>query len=488
MKILKIITDLLGKGETQEKIIAKNTGWLIFGEILSYTIRFVWIVYVTRILGAYEYGKFAFAMGFVSLFVIFSDLGLSLIITREFSQNKEEEKHFSSILVLKIVLSILTLAIMTAGAFLITKDSFLRQMMFILGIVAILDYFPEIFYSFLRARQQMKYEFFGKIIRSLSLAVIGFVIIFKFPTVRGASFAYLIACALTLFIIWLFFHLKFHNIKLVWDSRKWKQILLLAWPLAMVGIFSTIYSQLDSSIMGYLDQIIQVGWYGAAYRIIGVLMIPINLIAFAFFPALSVSFKKSQEKLKRIYARFMQTMIFISFPLMTVGVALASKIIRWLYGEPFLPGVFAFQILLIMAAVSYLISPLIMMSTVINQHKKTFWFTMIGAVANLILNIIFIPKYSLNAASITTLISVLIVLVLFIIFGMKRKYFTVFNKEILFTLGYVVAASGITFLILKNHYIHNLHVLIGCLIGAIAYVLIFYILWKIFNPLLKKIN
>jgi len=334
----------------------------------------------------------------------------------------------------------------------------------------------------------MKYEFFGKIIRSLSLAVIGFAIIFAFPNVKGVSFAYLLACILTVAVIWIFFHLKFHNIKLTWDVKKWKQILILSWPLAMVGIFSTIYSQLDSSIMGYLGQIIQVGWYNAAYRIIAVLMVPITLIAFSFFPALSVALKESQEKLKKIYTKFVQVMVFASIPMMACGIALAPKIINWLYGEPFMPGVFAFQILLITVAISYLISPLMMTFTAINQQKKIFWFTFIGALANFILNIIFIPKYSLNAASITTLVSVLIVFILLMAFGIKKKYFSVMNKKILLILINVSLASGIMFFILKIPFIYDLHVLIGCLIGAIIYLSLFVFFWKIFHPLLKKPN
>jgi O-antigen/teichoic acid export membrane protein len=59
---------------------------------------------VARSLGVLDYGKFSFALAFIALFSSFSDFGLSGITTREFSQDKERERHYSSILSLYLFL------------------------------------------------------------------------------------------------------------------------------------------------------------------------------------------------------------------------------------------------------------------------------------------------------------------------------------------------------------------------------------------------
>ena len=81
--------------------IFKNTFWLALEEVISKLLKLILIIYVARILGVTNYGKFIFALAFVSLFVIFSDFSLSIITTREVSRGKEKE--YPAILSLKIL-------------------------------------------------------------------------------------------------------------------------------------------------------------------------------------------------------------------------------------------------------------------------------------------------------------------------------------------------------------------------------------------------
>jgi len=93
----------------EKQTVAKNTFWLGVAEGVTRFLKLFLIIYVARILGATEYGKFTFALAFVSLFAIFSDFGISTIATREIAREKEKEKEFPSFLSLKLVLSIGTL-------------------------------------------------------------------------------------------------------------------------------------------------------------------------------------------------------------------------------------------------------------------------------------------------------------------------------------------------------------------------------------------
>ena len=103
------ITSLLLDNKTLKQTIFKNTFWLAVAEGISRLFGFILIIYVARILGTTEFGKFTFALSFVSMFVVLSDFGLSDIATREFSRDKKSEKEYSGILSLKILLSIGTL-------------------------------------------------------------------------------------------------------------------------------------------------------------------------------------------------------------------------------------------------------------------------------------------------------------------------------------------------------------------------------------------
>jgi len=234
-----------------KQTIAKNTFWLAVAEGVTRFLKLFLIIYVARILGATEYGKFTFALAFVSLFAIFSDFGISQITTRELAREKEKEREFPNILSLKFVLSIGTLILICFGSFFITPDPVIRGIIWILGIYIIISGFSEIIYAFLRARQQMEYEAWTKILQAVVVTGVGFFILFNFPSVQNLSLAYLFATSIALISILIFFHFKIYQLKLSFNKNIWRNVLLISWPLALAGIFGTIHSQTDSVMMGY---------------------------------------------------------------------------------------------------------------------------------------------------------------------------------------------------------------------------------------------
>ncbi len=128
-KLKKLLLENTGIRQT----IFKNTFWLALAEAITGLLRFFLLIYVTRILGATEYGKFTFALSFVSLLAIVSDLGVIDIATREFSRDKNKEKEFSRFLALDVFLSAIALVLMLAGSFLITSDPIIQKTIWVLS-------------------------------------------------------------------------------------------------------------------------------------------------------------------------------------------------------------------------------------------------------------------------------------------------------------------------------------------------------------------
>ncbi len=135
------IKTLLFENVGIKQTIFKNTLWLAVAEVISRLLGAVLIIYVARILGTTGFGKFSFALSFVSMFVILSDFGLSDITGREFSKNKENEKEYSSVLSLKILLSAGALILMLIGSFFITPDPAIQKIVWILSIFILISNF-----------------------------------------------------------------------------------------------------------------------------------------------------------------------------------------------------------------------------------------------------------------------------------------------------------------------------------------------------------
>src|SRR4030042_361722 len=152
----KDIKTILFENVTIKQTILKNTFWLAIAGGADRLLTFFLFVYVARILGPLEYGKFAFAMSFIAFFSIFSDLGLVQIITRELSRQKETEKEYPSLLSLKFILVLGTIVAIFIGSFFITSDSIIRKIIWVLSGYVIIGGFAKIIYGFFQERQRME--------------------------------------------------------------------------------------------------------------------------------------------------------------------------------------------------------------------------------------------------------------------------------------------------------------------------------------------
>jgi len=395
---VKVLKDFFWAGGAKQKIF-RNFFWLAFSEFVSRLLKLILIIYVARILGATEYGKFTFAIAFVSIFSIFSDMGLSQIATREFAGDPKKEKDLPHLISLQSILIFASSLLIFAGSFLITPDPNIRKLIWILGLVILSESFMGLALSFFQARQKMEYMASVKIFESLAVTLAGFYILFNLPSVFNLSLGYLFGAALTAFSLFFYLFRGGYSAILSPEFSVWKEYLRLSWPLALNSLFVTVCTSTDSIMMGYLGQITQTGWYNAAQRVVGVSLIPISLASAAFFPALSGFYKESKEKFQKIWDFYFNSIIFFALPILFGGIALAPRIISFAYGQGYSQSVLAFQILLLMVFINMISTPFSQALIVFNQQKKIFWATLLGAVLNVVLNSVLIPKYSLYGAA-----------------------------------------------------------------------------------------
>ena len=468
---------------TVKQTIFKNTFWLAVATGVSRILTLILLIYVARILGATDFGVFTFAISFVYLLSIFSDLGLSQITTREFSREKEKEKEFSAILSLKILLALGTMALTFIGSFFITPDSVIRRIIWILVIYNSVNCFFEIIYAFLRARQRMEYEALTKILQAVLITIFGFFVILNFPSVENLSYSYLFASLVLLIIVLLFFHFKIYRLSLDWNKAIWQKFLAMSWPLALVTIFSVIHQYIDSAMMGYFGQITQTGWYNAASKLVRVTLIPAALISQSFYPALSIAFKESKEKLQKIWNYQTEILFSLAIPLVIGGIVLAPRIIDFIYDQSFIPSIFAFQILIVMVGIIFLYYPFSQVLVASNQQKKVFWAVFYGVIINVVLNLILIPKFSLYGAAIATVITNLLIFFLLFRFALKFTSISPFNLRFLLTFIGVCFSSAIMYFVISQSAIFYLNVLLSALIGVGTYFVFFFgyrkLVWKI---------
>lgn len=477
MNIKSFLLENIGTRQT----IFKNTFWLTLAEVVIQLLKLVLIIYTARILGVQEYGKFSFALSFVCLFVMFAELGLPDIITREFSYDKQTEKEYPSIISFKFFLSIGTFILMYISSFFITQEVSIRKSIWLLAIFILITSFLNIFYAFFRARQKMEYESAFKIIQYVILTALSFAILFTIPLIENVSFAYAVANVLVLLIVLVFFNFFIQPIKIRYDKGVWKKFANFSWPLILGVSIGWIYVPVSSVLLGYFGYNIENGWYSAAYKIIGATVLSATLISRSFFPALTTVSKESKERIQKIWNYQKELMMIFAFPLVVGGVVLAPKIIGFFYDISFSPSILVFKWLALVFAIDFLYYPYACALIIFGQEKRNFILIVIGLVINIVLNFIAIPKYGLQGVVISNLASSLVVLLLSVFVVMRYTPISPLNFKLGKTLFSVSLASLAMFIIISMPMVYNFNLLVVIMIGMVMYFLIFGIFYWFFN-------
>ena len=174
-------------------------------------------------------------------------------------------------------------------------------------------------------------------------------------------------------------------------------------------------------------------------------------------------------------------MVFLALPLVIGGMTLTPKIIDFVYDLRYFPSILAFQILLIMAALSYICNPFAQALIVSNQQKRLFWITSSGAIINIGLNLILIPKYSLYGAAFTTVVTLFLIFFLLYKFTLKFTPIKPFNLKFLFSFLIAGPSSIVMYFVISQPIVYNLNVIFSILIGVVVYLICYFTCNKIFK-------
>jgi O-antigen/teichoic acid export membrane protein len=183
------------------------------------------------------------------------------------------------------------------------------------------------------------------------------------------------------------------------------EIFRLAAPLGLTAILTTIYYKADFVMLSYMKSDTEVGYYNAAYTIVNTLLLFTTTFTATMLPRLSSLFTSDTEVLGRLYRTAFKYLLFTGLGCAVGATALAGPIMNFLFGPEYLPGAAALAILIWASALMFVNSLQGSLLVASNLKRQLMYMTGAGAVANLILNFMLIPKFGLRGAAVATVSS-----------------------------------------------------------------------------------
>ena len=208
------------------------------------------------------------------------------------------------------------------------------------------------------------------------------------------------------------------------------------------------------------------GWYSSAYKWFNALQIVPSFFTLALFPIISRAIQTDMDNARRMYRLSLKLMLILALPSAVATTFAAEFLVNLVGGAEFLPhGAIALQIVMWSIPLGWLNSVtnyvLIALSL---DHLQPRAFTM-AVCFNILANLIFLPRYSYVAASVTTILSELVLLLLFNLYLQRKtmglQWGGLLTRPFIATiLMLLMTALGL-----------QLHLFIGLILGSITYLL-----------------
>lgn len=458
----------------QIKTIVKNSSYVMIGNIVAGILTLGINIYIARYLGKDVFGDYSFVIAFISFFIILANLGIDTIVTREISTNKKlAEKYINSALTLKLMLSAVSIALACVIVTFLPYTQSVKLGVIVASTTLILYASIATISGYFQSRLEMIYVAVSNIIAKLVFALL----IFFVATTNGGFIKLIIASmiGLLLQVIFLCIILKKRiNVKLCFDMDFNKKLLIQSIPLALAGVFVSLYYRIDVLMLSLMKDTTAVGFYSAAYNLTEAPTLISVGFMISMFPLMSQYFKNSKNKLKKSYELSVRYMLIIALPLAVGTTLLSAEIIQKIYGNEYMPSAIALTILI--WSTLFVFINIINGNILIAIKKQKIISIITGAalVFNILINFWLIPIYGFIGASLATVVTELIYLILTSTTIFRSLKISPLKRISRIILATAVMGSFIYFI--KVHFI----------IQVISAILIYIIFLFIFGALTKE--
>ncbi|MBN2884768.1 flippase [Patescibacteria group bacterium] len=445
--------------------IAKNTSYLTLALIVQKVMSFSYFIILARFLGLDSLGQYYTAISFTTIFSIFIDFGFANVLTREVAKNQEKASDYlRSVLGIKLILAAITIVVAILVAYFV-YDYRLLLLIAVSCLSMFLDSFTTTFFSVVRGFHNLKFESIASVAFQFIILVLGYLLMragyplvyLLLAIVIASLFNFLYSAG----IVKKYLHLK---IRPQWNLDKIKVVFNISWPFALYQIFQRLFTYLDTLLLGFIAGYGQVGLYQIAFKLIFALQFLPMAFNASLYPAMSAYWQNNHEQLRISFERAINYLLIISLPIIFGIFALADKIVPLFKAGP--EAVWPLRISILALVFIFLNFPVGALLNACDRQRRNTTNMAIVTFVSLGLNLFFIPQWQALGASITVLISNLLMLLLGL-FSMRGLivYRPVKNAQTLLA----ALSSALLMALIIYLFKQYIHIFIAVIIGGLIY-------------------
>ncbi|MBJ8349337.1 oligosaccharide flippase family protein [Streptococcus sp. CSL7508-lung] len=357
--------------------------------------------YLSRVLGSEGIGSYSYAYTVAYYFVLFAMLGVNnygnrtIAISR--SDKKELSKNFWGIYFFQLLLSFVITIVYLFYAFYFAADKNIALIMFFYVLSAGLD---------------INWFFFGienfriTVIRNSIIKLMTLLCIFLFvkssQDVNIYAFINVIGILLSQIVLWIVIrrYINFEKVSIKEILSHVKPNIILFIPVIAISL----YKMMDKVMLAQLADFSQVGFFETSEKIIQIPLAIVTSIGTVMLPKISHIISKGMIETSEKYLERSMWFTLLIISAMSFGIMGVSKeFVPLFYGQGYEVNILLFQILL-PSCIFIAIANIIRTQFLIPHKMDSIYIksTILGAVVNIIINLLLIPNMAAIGAAIGT--------------------------------------------------------------------------------------
>lgn len=414
--------------------------------------------YVSRILQPEGIGKVSFANSVITYFSMFAQLGIPTYGIRACAKVRDNKEQLSRTVQEILLINLITCFLVSAiyGMSLILVPQF-RQEKTLFIVMGTLIIFNSIGAEWLyKGLEQYSYITVRSILFKFIAVIAMFLLIHEKEDyiIYGGITIFASVGSNVLNLVNLRKYIYFYPV----GNYNFRQHLRPISIFFAMSVATTVYTNMDSVMLGFIKGTTENGYYDAAVKIKNILVGFVASLGTVLLPRVSYYIEIGRkEEFKRITQKALKFVFLLACPLCLYFIIFARPSIYLLSGELFEKAVLPMQIImptLIFIGLTNITGIQIMVP--LGMEKQVLYSEIVGAIINIAVNCILIPELGATGAAVGTLfaeISVMIVQVIVLRKVVLQNLIKMPYGKLLTALAGGTVLSGSLYLIPMNNFL-----------------------------------
>jgi O-antigen/teichoic acid export membrane protein len=423
--------------------IAANVAIQMVARLITMALSVVTVSLTARTLDPTGYGVLNGVGGYVALFGTFTDLGFTIAAMQRMSAEPERESEWLGALAgVRMAFGLGVTSLCAISVPFLLSSAHQQRWVAVAMMSTVVTTVPVSLMAVFQSRLRI-----GLVLSlTVAQAFLWLGIVFGLHEVHASALGFAAASAgLSMFISIFQFRYTRRFADVAWRAglRLWKRLIRIAVPLGLASVMITIYWQIDSVLLLKISGPAESGIYGAAYGFLSPLNFLPAAVMSSFFPVLSAIYGHDPERSKRLVQICANSMAVVALPVLAGTIALSDKIVHLMYGGGFRSSAGLLPILMI-AFVSICYGTLAgYLAPVLGLQWRLARYATIGAIANVIMNLLLIPSYGARGSAWATVATEILTMAPMLTAALRTMHLRLSPWKILRTVALAAAMTGV---------------------------------------------